>query len=157
MHLTSLADYRQLIKFYDEQALKYHTYRDRENSNLSVMKRNSPVVLNTESISNKLKEMPYPTINVIRLPNKENFPMPLSAAELTSNDMANETFNLTKKNSPHLCVEPHRKSRDTPKCRNYYRYAHTKNYCKLDSRCVKCSQHHHHSKCPIKKNNNKTI
>lgn len=76
--------------------------------------------------------------------------MPLCAVDLERDDKSNEIFNITRYEHSIISVEPRRKSKDIPQCTRCQRYGHTKNYCKLEPRCVKCTQNHHYSQCPKK-------
>lgn len=75
--------------------------------------------------------------------------MPLSAVELEKNENSMEIFNFKHIYRALVTVEPRRKSRDILQCNNCQRYGHTKNYCRLDPRCVKCGGPHKHNNCPI--------
>jgi hypothetical protein len=46
--------------------------------------------------------------------------------------------------------EPPKHSRDIPQCANCQRYGHTKKFCHLKPRCVKCAGDHSTSQCPRK-------
>lgn len=81
--------------------------------------------------------------------------MPIIAVELSKDDKAKDIFNLTRLLYCVITVEPRRKNSDTPQCTNCQRIGHTKNYCHLPPRCVKCTKNHHYSQCTIKKDINK--
>jgi hypothetical protein len=46
--------------------------------------------------------------------------------------------------------EPPKHTRDIAQCANCQRYGHTKNFCYLKPRCVKCAGEHSTSQCPRK-------
>jgi hypothetical protein len=80
----------------------------------------------------------------------------LCAVSLENNERASEIYKLEKLCYAIVRVEPKRKSREIPQCTRCQRYGHTKNFCKLDPRCVKCTGEHHFSACPNKKTDTPT-
>lgn len=154
VNLTSSEDYRKITKFYSENNIKYHTYKNPADhvNQLSVILRNIPISITEDEINTELTKLGYPVIKVARLYNKEKFPIPICAVELTKTNNATEIFNLTRLGYCVIIVEPRRKSRDVPQCRRCQRYGHTKNYCQLEPRCIKCTKNHMYTECPKKEN-----
>lgn len=151
INLTNSTDFRKLTAFYDEKEIQYHTFQNPDDTLLSVAIRNLPISISTEEIHKELSKS-YPVKRVTRLLNKEKCPIPLCIVDLTREAKANDIFNLTKYDHSIISVEPRRKSRDIPQCTRCQRYGHTKNYCKLEPRCVKCSSKHHYKDCPKRPN-----
>lgn len=147
INLTDEADYRKLTKFYTENQLKFHTFHNPEESPLTVVVRNIPISLKEEEILNELKLTKLPVLKVVRLLNKHKKPLPLCYVDLTKSDEANEIYKLEKLFHSIVSVEPRRKSRDIPQCTRCQRYGHTKNYCQLEPRCVKCKGNHLYTQC----------
>lgn len=149
INLTTSTDFRKLTEFYDQKGIQYHTFSNPDASYLSVVIRNIPVSISSDEIKEELTKT-YPVEKVTRLLNKDKLPIPLCVVDLKREEKADDIFNLTKFGHSIISVEPRRKSRDIPQCTRCQRYGHTKNYCKLQPRCVKCSQNHHYSQCPKK-------
>lgn len=147
INLTNSTDFRKLTEFYDQKDIQYHTFLNPDNSLLSVIIRNIPLSIPVEEIKEVLSKS-YPVKKVTRLFNKEKYPMPLCVVDLEKDGNANEIFNLTKFDHSIISVEPRRKSKDIPQCTRCQRFGHTKNYCRLQPRCVKCTESHHYSECP---------
>lgn len=105
---------------------------------------------------NKLLDMEFPVIKVVRLLKKDKTPTPLCIIELKKCEEASDIFNLTRLNHSVVSVEYRRKEKNIPQCTKCQRYGHTKNYCNLTPRCVKCASDHHYSKC-TKTSNEKPI
>lgn len=147
INLTNATDFRKLTAFYDEKEIQYHTFSNPDDSYLSVVIRNLPLSITEEEIKQELTKT-YPVKKVTRLLNKDKFPMPLCIVDLERDVKGNEIFNLTKFDHSIVSVEPRRKTKDIPQCTRCQRFGHTKNYCKLQPRCVKCSQNHHYLECP---------
>lgn len=152
INLTNDTDYRNLTKFYKENELKFHTFQNPEKSPLMVVIRNVPISLKEEEILNELKHIKLPVIKVVRMLNKEKKPLPLCYIDLTKNDEASEIYKLDRLFHSVVSVEPRRKSRDIPQCTRCQRFGHTKNYCQLEPRCVKCMGGHLYTECQKRQN-----
>lgn len=75
--------------------------------------------------------------------------MPLCAVEVTKSDAGMKIMDLTRLSHCIVQVEQRRTSRTLPQCTACQRYGHTKNYCRLGPRCVRCDGSHHYTKCPV--------
>lgn len=73
--------------------------------------------------------------------------MPLCAVELVNDDAGRNILNLTRLLYSVVIVEHRHHNTELPQCTNCQNYGHTKNYCHLGSRCVRCTGDHHFSKC----------
>lgn len=148
INATSIEDYRNLTKFYNQSKVKYHTFKNPEENNLSVMIRNIPISLTEDEIKAELLNKKFPILKITRLYNKQRLPIPICAAELQKTANANEIFKLEKLNYCIVTVEPRRTSKDIAQCKRCQRFGHTKNYCQLEPRCVKCTGAHWYTECP---------
>lgn len=146
INLTSIEDFRAVTKFYDLEKVQYHSYRDPEKAVLEVIMRNVPISITTEEILNELKSK-YPVSKVTRLLSKKKETLPLCAIELIKNEQSQLIYKLDKFMNCIVLVEPRRRSIEIPQCTKCQRYGHTKNYCRLDARCVKCDGTHHYTAC----------
>lgn len=147
INLSSPEDYRELTKFYDQNKVSYYTYQSPEKANISAIIRNVPISITEDEIKAELLQLKYPVIKATRLLNTKKIPIPLIAIELQKTEEAKAIFNLNRLLHCVVAVEPRRKSSEIPQCTNCQRMGHTKNYCHLPPRCVKCKEHHHYSQC----------
>lgn len=145
--LTTTEDYRTLAKHYTDNKIQYHTYQDPNGRPLSVIIKNVPPSLTEEDILEELAKYNLPIIRITRLLNKDKTPMPVCAVLLTANEKANEIFNISRIFYSIVTIEPRRNNNTTPQCHRCQRIGHTKNYCKLEPRCVKCQGHHLYTDC----------
>lgn len=150
INLTNVEDYRNLTKFYNENNLKFYTYHNPETKVLSVIMRDVPISLSNDEIRDELIAQKYPVLKVTRLYNKSRYPMPLCSIELESTESAKEIFKLTKLQHSIVKIESRRKNTEIPQCKRCQRHSHTKNYCQLEPRCVKCTGTHFSSECKKK-------
>lgn len=151
INLNESTDFRKLTKFYDENNIEYHTFHNPDNTMLSVVIRNIPISITEKEIQDELSKM-FSIKKVVRLLNREKNPIPICAVDLENNENASKIFNLDKFMHAIVTVEQRRRPRDIPQCTRCQRYGHTKNYCRLKPRCVKCTGHHLYSECPKRPN-----
>lgn len=151
INVSTSDDFRVLTAHFDAINVQYHSFCPPDNKRLSVIMRNVPVSLTDEEISTELKSNNYPVVKVTRLYNKNKYPMPLCALELEDSDSGNEIFGLEFLFHCKIQIELKRKSKTIPQCTRCQRFGHTKNYCRLEPRCVKCTGNHLYTECPKKK------
>lgn len=147
VNLENEDDYRNVTKFYETHKIEFHTFQNPNNRPLSVVIRNIPVSLSETEVHEELRSTNLPIIKITRLLNKEKRPIPLCVVELTACEEATEIYKLR-----HICkalvtVEPRKKATNIPQCHRCQRYGHTKNYCALKERCVKCTEDHPPNQC----------
>ena len=145
INLNSIDDYRTATKLFDETEIEYHTYQLPENKQLSVVIRNLPVNISEACIYNELQELKFEVVSVTRLQNQFKSPIPIVAVLLSKS--STEIFSLNRLLHCVIIVEPRKPSKDIPQCTNCQRFSHTKKFCHLPSRCVKCAGDHHYSQC----------
>lgn len=146
INLNNTSDFRKLTKFYDDNKLEYHTFHNPDNTVLSVVIRNLPLSFTEEEIQDELSKT-FTVKKVVRLLNREKNPIPICAVELENNETASKIYNMDKFMHCIVSVEQRRRPKDIPQCTRCQRYGHTKNYCRLQPRCVKCQEHHLYSQC----------
>ncbi|CAI6355986.1 unnamed protein product [Macrosiphum euphorbiae] len=142
LNMDSIDDYRTATKLFDE----YHTYQFPENKQLSVIIRNLPVNISEACIHKELVELKFEVASVTRLQNKFKTPIPIVAVLLSKSSAA--IYSLNRLLHCVVAVEQRQPSKGIPQCTNCQRFSHTKKFCHLPPRCVKCAGDHHYSSCP---------
>lgn len=148
LKLSTIDDYRTVTKEFESMQIQYHTYQLPEDKHLSVVIRNLPVSISEKTIFSALWELQYETISVTRLKNLKSLlkvPIPIVAVLLQQS--SKHIYSLNRLLHYIVSVEPRKPSTDIPQCSNCQRYSHTKKYCHLPPRCVKCAENHHYSTC----------
>lgn len=147
INLESIEDYRTLTAYYEsEKNVKFHTFQNPDSNKISVIIRNIPTSITSEEIQQELLDKEYEVINVTRLYIKKK-PIPICAVTLTKNEKAKHIYSLENLCYCKITIEPRRKTRDIPQCTRCQRFSHTKNYCHLSPRCVKCLGDHLTNQC----------
>jgi hypothetical protein len=158
IHSTSTDDFRNVTKLYDNDHVKYFTFLNPEARPLSVVMRGVPYSISEEEVKNELLKLNFLVISATRLLKKSitidgqdkiKSPTPLLALDLQKNDMGKSIFNQERFFYSVVSVEPRRRSFTIPQYTlwQYHitycqRYNHTKNFCRLEPRCVKCAGYH---------------
>lgn len=145
LNLSTVVDYRTIPKYLSENQIKYHKYQLPEDRNLSVIIRNLPISITEAEIYEELLELNYEITSVTRLQNRNKSPIPIVAVILDKSPK--NTFSVDPLFHCVITVENRKNNNSIPHCLNCERYNHTKNFCKLPLRCVKCPELHHFSKC----------
>lgn len=151
INLEDVDDFRNLTRFYDDSNVKYHTFQTPQDRKLEVVLRNVPLSLSEEEIKTELLDSGFPVIKVVRLLNKNKSFIPLCSVSLENNEKGLDIFKLEKLYHSIIQVEAKRKNKDIPQCVRCQRFGHTKNFCRLDPRCVRCTGQHLYSDCPLAK------
>lgn len=152
INLTNENDYRNLVKHYRTNNVEFHSYQNPNSKPLSVVIKNVPPSLSQEDLEEELKPYNLPIIKITRLWNKDKTPMPVCAVDLTASEKADDVYKINQICNSIVTVELRRKSNNTPQCHRCQRYGHTKNYCSLEPRCVRCLGKHLYNQCDKKKN-----
>lgn len=112
--------------------------------------RNIPISLSEEE-KTALDQRKLPIIRTTRITNKSKLPIPLCAVELTPTEDTNKIYHIKEIEKAIISVAPRRNAANIHQCHNCQKYGHTKNYCSLPPRCVKCSGEHYYTECKKKK------
>lgn len=150
--LTDVEEYRNVTKALLSANIEFHSFRNPSNKILSIVLKDMPTSITDEEIFNELKTMDYPVIKAARLFNqKTKSPMPVVAIELEDNDKSQEILNLKTLFYSIIKVEIRHKPKHITQCTRCQRKGHTKNYCHLTPRCVKCTEQPPHATKDCKK------
>lgn len=147
VNLNSHDDYRLLTKFYTENQVEFHSFQNPKDKPLSVVIKDVPISLTNDEILEELRAKELPVVSVTRLLNKEKKPIPICAVILTAKEISNEIYNLTYLSHSKVTVENRRKASNIPQCHKCQNYGHTKNYCSVKPRCIKCKEDHQPNEC----------
>jgi len=145
LNLSTVDDYRSVTKYFSENNIKYHTYQLPEDRNISIIIRNLPTSISEAEIFEELSELKFNVTSVTRLQNRHKSPIPIVAVILDKSEK--NIFSLDRLFQCIITVENRKTDNAIPQCQNCQRFNHTKNFCKLPPRCVKCPEQHHYSEC----------
>lgn len=147
INLTTIEDYRLATKFYTENHVNFFTYQDPTTRPLSAVIKNVPPSLSTEDIKEELEANNFPILKITRLLHKNRKPTLVVAVELNNNENGKKIFQLNQICNALVRVEPRKTNESIPQCFRCQRYGHTRNYCQMEFRCVKCLGNHYYKEC----------
>lgn len=98
-----------------------------------------------EQYSNRVLDLKFNVTSVTRLQNRHKSPIPIVTVILDKSEK--NIFSLDRLLQCIITVENRKTDNSIPQCQNCQRFNHTKNFCKLPPRCVKCPEQHHYSEC----------
>lgn len=147
INLTNEDDFRLLTKHYTENKIKFYTYRNPSDKPISIVIKNVPLSLTENDILEDLHKYNLPIVRLTRLLYRDKTPMPVCAVDLQATEQANEIFKIDQICKAIVRIEARRVTKGTPQCHRCQLYGHTKNYCSLTPRCVRCQGSHLSAQC----------
>lgn len=161
-------DYRNVKKLLEElknepskeleKNIEYHTYQLKSEKAYRVVIRGLPSSISHDEIKADLEKMGHEvagitnifkmvTINGAKV--RKHFP--LFYIDLKQKDNNKEVYNIKKLAYCIVKIEPPNKTRGIPQCTNCQQLGHTKSFCHRQTKCVKCAEDHHTTKCQKQK------
>lgn len=156
-------DYRNVKKLLEElkkepssqlENIEYHTYQLKSEKAYRVVIRGLPSSISHEEIKAELVEMGHEVVGITNIYKmvtsngekvKKHFP--LFYIDLKQKDNNTEVYNIKKLAYCIVKIEPPNKTRGIPQCTNCQQLGHTKRFCYRQTKCVKCAENHHTTKC----------
>jgi len=140
--------YRMLTKILVEGKYAWHSYEDKHTRPLRVMARNLHHSCNPGRIVSDLQARGYKVVdavNKLKWGSKE--PLDMFMLTFSSDENTNKIYEITSILGSKVEIQPLRKSKLIPQCKQCQAYGHTQSYCSKDPRCVKCAGKHHTKEC----------
>jgi hypothetical protein len=74
-------------------------------------------------------------------------PLPMFIVESKQNPYFKHIYKIEFLVRTKIIIEPPHQEREIMQCKNSHSYEHTKQYCYIRPRCIKCTEDHHTSQC----------
>lgn len=150
--LDSKEDYKKMVELLNEKKTEYHSFRINDDKTFRVVLKGVHPTTDINDISESLNALGHTVIRINGANNrKTGKKLPIFFIDLEKNDNNKKIFDI--KRLLHMVVSfeaPTKRKNEIPQCQRCQRYGHTKNYCHLGPRCVKCPGFHLTSDCPRK-------
>jgi hypothetical protein len=143
---TSLA-YRSIVKYFREKNALFYTYQLGEDKSFRVVLRGLHHTIEVDTIKNELSEKGFKVRNVTNVLSHDKVKLPLFFIDLDPEKYSEEIFKVDSIFSLKIQVEHPKQKRQIAQCTRCQRYGHTKGYCTLPPRCVKCAGSHDSQTC----------
>lgn len=134
--------YRSLVKLLRENKASFHTYQLPADRPYRVVIRGLHPSIGADVVKRELLDIGFEVCAVSNVLARDKVPLPLFYIDLLRNKKSEEIFSLQHLFQTKITVEEPHKRKDPVQCHNCQSYGHTKNYCALPPRCVKCGQEH---------------
>lgn len=149
-------EYRELTTILTQQNMQWYTYENKHNRPIKVMARGLHPSCKTEEIVNDLKENGFKIIDCTNILKKEiarndegvitditKRPLPLFMLVFETSEDIKKIYDIKVIHGMVVKIEPLRKTSTLiPQCKRCQGFNHTKRYCQLEPRCVKCAGRH---------------
>ncbi|BFG03103.1 nucleic-acid-binding protein from mobile element jockey-like [Drosophila madeirensis] len=145
--------YTALKKYLDETGKRYQTFQPRDERPYRVVIKGLHYSTEIEDIKAALRSQGHVARDVRNLVNKskkQRYCIFFVNLKPASNNK--EAFNIKTICHSVVTVEPPLKFDDVVQCYRCQRFGHTKRYCRLEERCVKCGGDHASNTCDKGKN-----
>ena len=142
------ACYRQLITILNETSLQYHSYENKQERPIKVMAKNLHHECNTNKIADDLRRQGFKIIRAVnKLKWKTKEPLNMFMLEFENKENIDKIFQIKNILGIAVTIEAIKNSRLIPQCKNCQAYGHTRHYCAMQARCVKCAGKHPTNEC----------
>jgi hypothetical protein len=139
--------YRQLVHSLRNAGVPFHTYQLQEDKAFRVVIRGLHPSVPLDEISQDLTRRGYRVRQVTNVLSREKANLPLFFVDLEPDVGNANIFKLNSMLYSKISVEEPRQSRQVAQCKRCQRYGHTKNFCTLPLRCVRCGDCHASTTC----------
>ncbi|GBM85443.1 Nucleic-acid-binding protein from transposon X-element [Araneus ventricosus] len=150
LHCTTPDDDKKLTDYFDKNQNEYFVTPRKTNKPIKVVIKGLPKETDTEDINEELINKNFRVEKVNQLKKfKTREPLNIFQIHLTLTDNISEIYKLDTLCYHFISVEEYR-SRLHYQCFNCQRWNHGSSGCKLNPRCVVCSDNHPSKECPLK-------
>jgi len=140
--------YRMLTNILLEGRYAWHSYEDKHTRPIRVMARNLHHSCNPGRIVSDLRARGYKAIDAAnKLQWRSKEPLDMFILTFSADENTNKIYEITSILGSKVEIQPLRKSKLIPQCKQCQAYGHTQRYCNKDPRCVKCAGKHHTKEC----------
>lgn len=148
MTTHTIEAYRKVVHYLNDQKIEYHTYQLKKDKAFRVVLRHLHYTVPPEMIKEELQQIGFNVRNVtnIRHPVHKN-PLPLFYVDLEPDTHNKNIFNVTGLLNTIIKVEEPYKTKEIAQCKRCQQYGHTRAYCHVAPRCVKCAGPHLWENC----------
>jgi hypothetical protein len=144
---TNSSAYRSIVKYLRQKNALFYTYQLGEDKSLRVVLRGLHPSIEEEAIKNDLIAKGFKVRSVTNVLSRDKVKLPLFFVDLDPEKSSEEIFKVNSLFQLKIQVEHPRQKHQIVQCTRCQRYGHTKGYCTLPPRCVKCAGPHSSQQC----------
>lgn len=139
--------YRAIVRLFAEKNTEFHTYQLPEDKAYRVVIRGLHSSISEAEIAAELTAMGFPVRRVTNVLSRTKEKLPLFFVDMQLDPRNGKIFDVKSIFQSRITIEAPRQNRQIVQCTRCQRYGHTKGYCNLSPRCVKCAGEHHTNSC----------
>jgi len=153
LNFTTTETYRNLIKYFKENNIFYHTYQLKEERAYRIVVKYLHHSTDTEEIRQKLLDLGHNVRSIVNAQHRiTKEPLNLFIVDLEPADNNKDIYNITALQNKIIQIEPPRVNKNNIiQCARCQQYGHTKTYCNKPFVCVKCGGPHNSKECNKRK------
>jgi hypothetical protein len=141
------AHYRQIVNSFRRSGVPFHTYQLSEDKAYRIVIRGLHHSVDTQDIAQDLIARGYKVRQVTNILSRDKVSLPLFFVDLDSGSSNSSIFKIDTMFHSKITVEEPRQSKQMVQCRRCQKFGHTKNFCALPAKCVKCGGQHDSVSC----------
>lgn len=135
--------YRAIVHALNEKQTNFHTYKPKEDRNYRVVLKHMHYSIEPTAIKEEIENLGHKVVSVWNIKQaRTKLPLPMFFVDLKPAPTNKDIYQIEYLHHCKIAFEPPHRKRDIVQCANCQRYGHTKNYCHLKPRCVKCAGDH---------------
>jgi len=149
--------YSLIINNLNSNGIEYHTYQLKEERSFRVVLKNLHHTTDLDELKKEIESYNHKITRISNIKQRvSKKPLPMFFIDLAPNDNNKTIYDIQFLQHMKIIIEPPHFKKEIVQCFNCQRFGHSKKYCKLQPRCVKCSLDHLTSNCLKDKNTNPT-
>ena len=156
---TNENQFRSTIKMLEENNVEYHRYQLKSEKPFRVVLRGINHDSDPGIIKSELYDQGHEVIKITNIqikkksdPKNKNsewthIRLPLFFVDLQPRENNKDIYSIKLLCHQVIKIEPPRKNKEVPQCKNCQAFGHTQNYCHRSAVCVKCGEGHRTTDC----------
>lgn len=152
LQLETKADYQKVVEMLTAKKTKFTHFQLKELKAFRVVLKGVHPKTDKAELTAALKDAGHDVISLAPIRSKRTSnDLPMFFVNLKQNTNNKEVFKINRLLHTVVTIEaPLNTKMDIPQCQRCQSFGHTKNYCHLDARCVKCPGNHLTAECTRK-------
>lgn len=147
--LPTKEEYKKVTTMLTDKNTEFHSFQIKEEKAFRVVLRGIRPSTENDDIKTEIEELGYTVKNISVIRNaRTKEAMPLFNIDFKQQQNNKSIYNVKRLLHSVVTFEPPKPKREIVQCTRCQRFGHTKSYCHLTPRCVKCISIHATGDCP---------
>lgn len=143
--------YSTIIKALEQKKTEFHSYQPKQTRAFRTVLKNMHPSADLVELKKELEELGHTVVNIWNIHHfKTKAPLPMFFVDIQPAENNKKIYEIDRLLNYIVSFEPPKLKRQIPQCARCQRYGHTKSYCHLRPRCIKCTGDHSTADCQRK-------